>query len=282
MKFCCNDATDHATCFANCEGATGSQIDLFTSCVTVSTCDPACSPHIAPKQTNPPPNTGSDCPAACGRLVSDGCLDAQMGAACNQVCTQATAAEISVLLSCESRRSGCDLPAECAAMLDGVSAANQCKASCDKLAIFGCIGGTDSGRCQQLCDKADAGLQQRFISCANAGICKDDSCFKLLDPNGASADVSGCREACDDMKFFSCLSASEHTECRSTCAKASADAIETFKSCVTGVCKDTSCYDLARSAPAIEWRPSGRSNQPVFLAISGVTSSGRGMKPKAS
>ena len=77
MKFFgCNSAAEQARCYADCDGATGSQIDLFNGCAGSSICDPSCRTSITP-----PPASGTttttggggasagSCTTACSKLV---------------------------------------------------------------------------------------------------------------------------------------------------------------------------------------------------------------------
>jgi hypothetical protein len=132
------------------------------------------------------------------------------------------------------------LPAECE-MQTQVDPAADCKEACDSLSFFSCINGQDQAACRSSCSTVDEETRDSFTACASAGVCESDECYRLLDPSG-SADVEGCRRACNDMSLFDCITAAELTDCRNICAGAAPEVIETFKACAMGICEDASCY----------------------------------------
>lgn len=238
--FNCYDAPQHAACFRDCEQADQSGIELFVNCVGVEICDSDCATNIAPPDPEPEP-TSDDCASACGEIVAEQCIPP---VDCGAACAGASAEEKSFFAYCAANRSGCDFPEACE--FEGgveVTPQDECVASCESLGFFDCITGPDVAACSTTCSSLDDPTASSFNSCVQSeGICSDDSCYQLISEGGASADVSGCRQACDDLQFFECVDASEHSQCRTVCETASADAVETFKSCTMGLCDDNSCY----------------------------------------
>src|SRR5688572_10860967 len=147
--FDCDDSVEQAGCYLNCENATSSQIELFNGCVQTDICDPTCSTHIKP--ANPPSvmSDPDDCSSACARLGADGCIPPESVAGCQGLCSSGTTSDRGTILYCESRRSGCMLPEECAPpMMDPVA---ECKDACDTLGFFSCINAQSQANCRNLC-----------------------------------------------------------------------------------------------------------------------------------
>lgn len=242
--FDCNDALDHATCFANCDVADSDAVALFTACVSADICDPQCSVHIQPRPSGPAPMTvsGDGCVDSCQAFVADGCVPGASGAECAQVCAE----EPALANYCLGGRTGCDLPAGC--NVQPPTPAEECMEGCQTLGFFNCITATDASDCVTLCGSSDAATVDRFSACAASGLCEDDSCYRILNTSGGSADVAGCRSACDQMGFFDCLDAATLSECRNHCADASADAVNNFKACAMGTCDDDSCWTVFRDS----------------------------------
>src|SRR5262249_44723835 len=82
MKFFgCNSADEQAACYADCDKATASQIELFRWCGENSVCDPACRTNI-----NPPPASGSSGGSGGGTSGGGGGANAaSCGSACDKL-----------------------------------------------------------------------------------------------------------------------------------------------------------------------------------------------------
>ncbi len=235
--FDCNDALDHAACFQNCDAASTPQIELFTACVGADICDPACSTHIRPPA--PPPRPPADqCTPQCQTYLGEGCMPDVPPAACAQLCAE----DAALATYCLQNRSGCALPAGC--MAEPPDPADDCRQGCESQARFNCITPTDAAECATRCATADQTTLASFMSCTSAGICQDDQCYRILNPTGGSADVPGCRQACDDLAFFDCVNPATQATCRDLCAEASAPAVDNFKACAQGVCDGDACWRL--------------------------------------
>lgn len=260
--FDCNDSSEQSRCYNHCEAASPSQIELFAACTDSDICDPSCSTNIEPapdNENNNPPNSNnaaSSCANACEALVADSCIDPVN---CSQACAQFSEVEKSVLVTCEAARDGCTPSSECSDLGFDTTANNDnnnntttpqdnCKAGCSTMATFQCIQSVDVSECRTICSTLDDDSASNFAACVNSGICEDASCYETINSNGASADVSGCKTTCDDLKFFDCVDSTQHSACRNLCETASASSIDTFKSCATGVCDDDSCYQSLQSA----------------------------------
>lgn len=112
--FRCNSADEQARCYADCDGATESQIDLFVACAGNSVCDPACRTNIqpAPPDGEPAPGGGGggseggggdasggpdgdvalhECQTACDRLNTFACVSPADHAACRGLCDERAA-----------------------------------------------------------------------------------------------------------------------------------------------------------------------------------------------
>lgn len=240
--FECNDALDHAACFASCDAASSSQIEVFANCVAVDICDADCAMNLqqaAPPVETPPP--ASDCASLCSSFITEGCVPGTTDpGVCPEVCAESGA----LVAYCLTDRTGCTLTDECSAQVGPPDPAEECRDACQQLGVFSCITAADVSTCSTACGTASESAIASFTACASAGICTDDTCFRGLTGGGASADVPGCRMACDQLAFFDCIDAATQSECRSVCAEASAEAVDTFKACTMGICDDGSCYDV--------------------------------------
>ncbi|MEM9189741.1 MAG: hypothetical protein AAGF12_11230 [Myxococcota bacterium] len=235
--FDCNDAVDHATCFAGCDAASSNSIEVFSACVRNDICDASCSLNIQPSAGGEPIPNGSGCVDLCGQFLAEGCAPGISVAECGEVCRT----DAAVVDYCLGRRSGCTLPAECVEQVSAPDPADDCRAGCEQLGFFDCITPTDVAACSTACGSAAPATLDQFVSCTSAGICQDDSCFRILG-GSASADVPGCQMACDNLQFFDCIDAVTLSECRNRCTTASAAAVDSFKACTQGLCSDDSCY----------------------------------------
>lgn len=71
MKFFqCNSAEEQARCYADCDKATPSQIELFNACAQNSICDPSCRTNIQPSGSKGTGATANSCASACDKLVT--------------------------------------------------------------------------------------------------------------------------------------------------------------------------------------------------------------------
>lgn len=243
--FECYDAQQHATCFDKCERAESSQIETFAACVGSDTCDEECSLNVELDDGGDGDDGGdntSECVSSCQALKSDSC--GQFGMVdCEGACGQMNQSERDALIYCEGARDGCEFSEECSAAADG-GAAQSCKFACRQMGQFDCIPSSDVSTCESRCDEISSDEAEGFASCVQSGICDDDSCYEQISEGGASADVSGCQTTCDEMREGECLSATQHSECRSVCEDASSSAIESFKACEdpTSFCENDTCY----------------------------------------
>lgn len=252
--FDCNDASDHAACFAACGNADPSQIELFVACVRADVCDPACSTDLVGSagggeggQTD-----GGSCVEACDAVMTE-CSDDPVD--CAILCGALSPADKAFIVYCESERNGCVFPDECVDEIDsGGSEGSECLEACDSMRFFECLSAEQHADCRSLCETVDDSARDTFVGCASA-VCDDSSCYDVMagEEGGSGADIEGCQFVCDDLRFFECITASDHAMCRDLCTSASADRVETFKGCyglgggggVGGdLCDTAECYDV--------------------------------------
>ena len=247
--FECYDAARHAGCYDDCASASEDDIDKYVNCGSAVKCDLECSVNIegrsegvpaadrvdtgrTPTQTQNP----SNCQSACSAMVADMCVPSD----CATYCSDSDAAF--AIVYCNNVRSGCDFPAECTGG-SSASPADQCKAGCQQMQFFDCLSAAEGIACNQQCDQVDDATATLFASCTqSAGIC-DRACYSALDPNVSTADVEGCKDACDSQSRFDCIDAATQGTCRNKCDSASDNAIENFKACSQGICDENDgCY----------------------------------------
>ncbi len=72
----------------------------------------------------------------------------------------------------------------------------------------------------------------------------------------SDAQVGDCRDACDDLQFFTCLTANEHATCFALCEERNATAVDLFNSCVSNTIPDCDeafpCYENLVDAPPVD------------------------------
>lgn len=240
--FDCYDARAHATCYANCQQASSDDIAAFTGCVRADLCDAACALEIKPDM--PPP--ASACVSECKEFIADGCAPQ---ADCESACAELVEEERSLAVYCLSTRTQCTMRDGCPGVGEDPVAA--CKSSCDDLASFSCISAADQANCRNLCGTVDAAKRDNFTACADSGICKDDSCYRVLTGQPPGPDVAGCQTACDKELQFGCIDAPTQAACRTKCETATRSPIETFKGCAGrgATCSDGSCTSTFLASP---------------------------------
>lgn len=240
--FDCYDAAAHANCFQDCEQSSTSDIETFVNCVGVEICDPECANHIEPPAPPPEPSA-SDCEAACDGLIADQCIP-QID--CATECGQLSSDDKNFIVYCADNRNGCEFPEACQFEGEETTPQEECAAGCETMGTFDCIQATDVSECTTICQGLEDAAATSFATCVRAdGICQDDSCYQQINEGGGSADVAGCKDACNDMAFFDCLDATGQSECRSACESAEKSDVDDFKACVDGgICEDSTCYDV--------------------------------------
>lgn len=129
---------------------------------------------------------------------------------------------------------------------DASAADGSCAAICDKLLSCGYADAEDTTKCNAQC----AATPRSLLDCIAASTCQTlvtcpMSMFEAPE-TGSSGNSAPCKLACDDLKFFSCISAADHANCRGLCDTKPDDARDTFIQCkeATSSCKDrVDCYD---------------------------------------
>lgn len=256
--FDCYEAADHAQCRNDCENATDvSAVRTFSACVrNADFCDAECSTHLEPTDNNPPP-AEDNCVSACQAFVDDGCLRGTEldGIPCSSLCGALGTEQRFAVDYCANRRNVCELPDGCADTFDidgsGDGRLEDCQDACSDLEFFGCISGTEQATCRDLCGTVSESIRDSFSACDDDPSCSAD-CYSVINPDGPAPDVGGCRSGCDMMMTFNCLTPAEHSECRSACALAERDPIETFKRCSNpasgGICDTGACFYVLRDS----------------------------------
>lgn len=135
---------------------------------------------------------------------------------------------------------GCDSYANLGANRDGgapeASTEDRCPALCSKVIVCGIVPAEAHDTCLSLCASAPA----EDLDCV-----EENSCSKIessCDILGAESD-SDCLEACNRTVFWKCAAATEHAECRETCASAPRATRSTFVGCVKSSGSD--CVTMA-------------------------------------
>jgi hypothetical protein len=115
--FDCNDSQQHSQCFTACEAATADEIEVFVACVQADICDPSCIDNLIEVAPPPDPPNPSGCVGACESIIADGCYDAP-SSICPSACASFSADQQAFIAYCDSRRVGCEFPAECDALFE--------------------------------------------------------------------------------------------------------------------------------------------------------------------
>jgi hypothetical protein len=146
-----------------------------------------------------------------------------------------------------------------AASNDGAVFAATCAGVCDKVIACALLSSTKRAACVSDC--MTSGAPQSLLDCAAVTPCASlqatcsaglpDAAFPDTSPPAFDSgqeefEVMNCQHACDSLKSFSCLDASEQAMCRDLCATASKSKRNTFYSCgeaVASQCpKARECY----------------------------------------
>jgi hypothetical protein len=190
MKFFgCNSADEQAACYADCDKATASQIDLFRSCAANSVCDPSCRTNITP-----PPAAGSSGGSGGGTSGGGGADAASCGSACDKL-VQCSFIPVGAKTDCVSRcqsaayqyqidcvnSNACDkIKSACGDPTGGGGgggdlgldagsgdsfAIQDCQSACDTLSTFSCIDAAAHQKCRDDCTTAAANKRDGLTSC---------------------------------------------------------------------------------------------------------------------
>ena len=213
MKFFgCSSAEGQAACYSDCDQATPSQIQVFTGCADNSVCDPACRTNITPKPSGSSGSSG-------GSGGGGGATASSCGTACDKL--------VSCSLIRVGDKSACLTECQKSAYQYQIDCVNN--VACDKVASA--CGSTTTGGC------GSSGTTSGGTSGTTSG---------GFDASNDQFDIQACQTACDNLNFFSCLSATEHSACRALCASSTTAKRDTFKSCANGAggdCpKGQACY----------------------------------------
>lgn len=177
MKFFqCSSAEEQARCYADCDKASTSQIEVFTGCAENSICDPACRTSIQPKETTKGGGGGasaSTCATACDKLVSCSLIPVGAKAACNNDCsTNGYQYQIDCVnnTACDKIRSACGGGESTSSSSEGsdTDPAASCLAECDSINFFQCAPVESHATCRSKCSSAGASSRDTFTSCSQS------------------------------------------------------------------------------------------------------------------
>jgi len=204
MKFFgCNSADEQAACYADCDKATTSQIDLFRACAASSVCDPACRTNIAPAPAAGSSGgsgggsgggggaSASSCSSACDKLVQ--CSLIPVGAK-DQCVSQCQTAAYQYQIDCVNSTACNAIKATCGdptagtgggggggaidSGLDDSFSIQKCQTACDTLSFYSCISAADHQKCRDDCTTAAGNKRDGLSSCVNASA---PECAKAAD-----------------------------------------------------------------------------------------------------
>jgi hypothetical protein len=183
MKFFdCSSAAEQARCYADCDTATTSQIEVFTGCAESSICDPECRTSIQPKDA---PKTGgggasaATCATACDKLVSCSLIPVGAKAECNSECsTNGYQYQIDCVnkTACDKVASTCgggsSSSSSSSSSDDGPPSTGnpsaECLSECDSINFFKCAPVASHASCRDKCTKATATSRDSFTSCSSS------------------------------------------------------------------------------------------------------------------
>ena len=149
-QFQCNDAADHAACYADCDAASADEIELFEACVDADICDPECIANLHGGFAD----DGSGGQGEEGGEVEEGGVVEEGG---------------------EVEEGGPE-------PIDPVVA---CQDACDTLLFFMCIDAAQQSDCRALCSTAATDPRDTFVGCVEAGVagCMQD-CWGVFEGAG--------------------------------------------------------------------------------------------------
>ena len=188
MKFFkCSSANEQAACYADCDGATPAQIDVFTGCAENSICDPECRTSIQPAEKQQGGGGGASaatCATACDKLVSCSLIPVGAKAECNSRCsTEGYQYQIDCVNNTEcgeivSTCGGASSSSEDGAGDDGdddddddgssSGSTAACLVQCDQINTFECAPVELHSACRDRCTSASAKERDDFTSCSQS------------------------------------------------------------------------------------------------------------------
>ena len=200
------------------------------------------------------------CKQSCDKMKFFACNSAEEQAACYADCGKASADQIQLFNAC-AENSICD-PACRTNIVPKPAAGGEpkgtgatpttCSTACSKLVSCSFIKVGDQKACESQCATE---AYQYQIDCINGTECGNIQKACGGDTGGGTVVVEGdagdltvgqCQQACDQLLFFSCISAADQSTCRDTCTTTTKAKRETFDACAQaagGECTNaTACY----------------------------------------
>ena len=112
--FDCYEPDDLAWCYDRCETVDATAVELYTACVTNTSCDRGCDVHIEDGGTIPDPDPATGCEAQCVDFA-DACQP-ELADVCDFVCAQAE----EVVTECLDDAVGCYVTEACEDQLEAL------------------------------------------------------------------------------------------------------------------------------------------------------------------
>lgn len=182
MKFfACSSADEQARCYADCDTATASQIEVFTGCAESSICDPACRTKIQPAEQASQGGGGASaatCTTACDKLVMCSLIPVGAKTECNKICAEkGYQYQIDCVneTACDKIEATCGGPVSNETGGGGGSSGGgadfeiaNCRTQCDSIHFFDCSTTTEHAACRDVCASAAATKRDTFTACSQS------------------------------------------------------------------------------------------------------------------
>lgn len=180
MKFFkCSSAAEQAACYADCDSASASQIEIFTACAENSICDPACRTSIQPAERAEDGGGASaaTCETACSKLVSCNFIPVGAKAQCNAECSTKG---YQYQIDCVNSTACGEIVSTCGGGTSSVEIEGggdddgddtkiaACFEECDSINFFDCAPVALHGECRERCTSASATKRDSFTSCSRS------------------------------------------------------------------------------------------------------------------
>ncbi|MBX3261157.1 MAG: hypothetical protein KF782_15845 [Labilithrix sp.] len=181
MKFFkCSSAAAQAACYADCDSASASQIEVFIGCAESSICDPACRTSIQPEERGQAGGGGASaatCETACDKLVSCSLIPVGAKAQCNAECSTKG---YQYQIDCVNNTACGEIVSTCGGESSGVVVDEDdddddeadriaaCFDECDSINFFDCAPVELHGECRDRCTSASATKREAFTSCSKS------------------------------------------------------------------------------------------------------------------
>ncbi|MBX3200965.1 MAG: hypothetical protein KF894_22690 [Labilithrix sp.] len=200
MKFFqCSSAAEQAACYADCDTASASQIEVFTGCAESSICDPACRTSIQPAERAQEGGGGASaatCETACSKLVTCSLIPVGAKARCHAECSTKG---YQYQIDCVNSTACGDIASTCGGESSTVviegggdheggggkggddAKIAACFEECDSINFFDCAPVALHGECRDRCTSASATKRDAFTACSKSSGVKCENKAGCLD-----------------------------------------------------------------------------------------------------